>query len=93
MEGFLAAFSVASTDKVKDAFSNLQEEDPCLKEIRLGQFGTLDDIFDFYDLQKEFREAYPTDESFWNVPADWTGSAPTFERVLKGLMEKKEKRV
>jgi|GEM_PF-2752848 len=99
--GFLKALSTTplNTNGVKnDLIGQLkltvyQEAKMYFEVIQSGSCGTLDDIFDFYSLQKEFREAYPTDESFWNVPPDWTGFAPSFEGVLRSLMEKKEKRV
>jgi len=88
-QGLFALLSVKSTDQIKELLSEGPKKDPVLNDIQSGRYGTLDEIFTFYDLQKEFREAYPTDESFWNMPADWTGSAPSFERVLNNLMEKK----
>lgn len=99
--GFLKALSTTplNTNGIKnDLLGQLrlgayQEAKMYFEVIQSGHCGTLDDIFAFYDLQKEFREAYPTDENFWNMPPDYAGFAPSFEWVLRSLMEKKEKRV
>lgn len=99
--GFFKALSVTplNTNGIKNDLIDqikltvYQEAKMYFEVIQSKGCGTLDEIFTFYDLQKEFREAYPTDENFWNVPVDWTGFAPSFEGILRGLMEKKEKRV
>lgn len=95
--GFLKALSMTplNTNGIrgdimgKIKLSAYQEAEPYFNVIQSGRYGSLNEIFAFYDLQTEFRQAYPTDEDFWNVPADWTGSAPSFESVLNTLMEKK----
>jgi hypothetical protein len=95
--GFLSSLSRAPLNKngIKDdilgkiALSMFEEAQLYFDIIKSGRFGSLDEIFAFYNVKNEFREAYPTDDNFWNVPADWTGRVPTFEHILNNLLQKK----
>jgi hypothetical protein len=69
----------------------IKEAQPYFELIKSGEFSSLDEIFGFYGVQPEFRQKFPTDELFWNVPADrWSQNAPSFEKILKELISQKK---